>query len=84
MGLPFHGRLLGIGHEAGFECKPSEGSPVMDAKFYRCSHCGNLVMMVRDSGVNPVCCGEEMELLVAGSQDASLEKHVPPMPCAWR
>ena len=49
----------------------------MEAKFYRCNHCGNLVMMVRDSGVNPVCCGEEMELLVAGSVDASLEKHVP-------
>lgn len=49
----------------------------MDVKFYRCRRCGNLVMMVRDSGVNPVCCGEEMESLVAGSQDASLEKHVP-------
>lgn len=49
----------------------------MEVKFYRCRHCGNLVMMVRDSGVNPVCCGQEMELLVAASQDASVEKHVP-------
>lgn len=49
----------------------------MEVKFYRCRHCGNLAMMVRDSGVNPVCCGEDMELLVAGSQEASAEKHVP-------
>ena len=34
-------------------------------------------MMVHDAGVNPVCCGEKMELLVPGSVDASVEKHVP-------
>ena len=49
----------------------------MEVKFYRCNHCGNLVMMVHDAGVNPVCCGEKMELLVPGSVDASVEKHVP-------
>ena len=48
-----------------------------EIKFYRCNHCGNIVMMVRDAGVNPVCCGEKMELLVAGSVDAAAEKHVP-------
>ncbi|MBE6692974.1 MAG: desulfoferrodoxin [Ruminococcaceae bacterium] len=46
-------------------------------KFYLCNHCKNLVAMVNDSGVNPVCCGEKMTLLVPGTVDASLEKHVP-------
>lgn len=46
-------------------------------KFYRCNHCGNVFMAVKDAGVAPMCCGEKMELLVAGSVDASAEKHVP-------
>ena len=46
-------------------------------KFYRCNHCGNIVMMVHDSKVPVMCCGEKMTELVAGSTDASLEKHVP-------
>lgn len=49
----------------------------MEIKFYRCNHCGNIVMMVEDAGVNPVCCGAKMELLEAGSVDAAAEKHVP-------
>ncbi len=46
-------------------------------KFYICSHCGNIVEMVEDSGVNPVCCGEKMHELSAGSVEASHEKHIP-------
>lgn len=49
----------------------------MAAKFYYCRHCKNLVGMVQDSGVNPVCCGEDMKELKAGEVDASQEKHVP-------
>ena len=37
-----------------------------DAKFYRCKHCGNLVAVIEDGGPVPVCCGEPMQLLVAG------------------
>ena len=48
-----------------------------EVKFYRCNHCGNIVAVVRDGGVTPSCCGEPMELLVAGSTDAAAEKHVP-------
>lgn len=48
-----------------------------EVKFYRCRHCGNLVAVVEDAGPVPVCCGEPMELLVAGSVDAAAEKHVP-------
>ena len=32
---------------------------------------------IYDSGVPVVCCGEEMEELVANTVDASKEKHVP-------
>lgn len=51
----------------------------MDKKtiFYRCNHCGNIVLVIENGGVNPVCCGEKMELLISGSIDASIEKHVP-------
>lgn len=46
-------------------------------KFYKCKHCGNIIEMVSDKGVNPSCCGEAMEELVPGSIDAALEKHIP-------
>ena len=49
----------------------------MDGKFYKCMHCGNIAVKVFDAGVPLVCCGEKMVELVAGSQDAALEKHVP-------
>lgn len=48
-----------------------------NTKFYICPHCGNLVEMVHDAGVNPICCGQKMQELVAGSVEASVEKHVP-------
>ena len=47
------------------------------AKFYICKHCGNLIGMVQDSGVNPVCCGDDMGELVPTTGDASGEKHLP-------
>ncbi len=46
-------------------------------KFFICKHCGNLAGMINDSGVNMVCCGEDMQELKANTVDASLEKHVP-------
>lgn len=49
----------------------------MDVKFYKCMHCGNIAVKVFDAGVPLVCCGEKMIELVADSQDAALEKHVP-------
>jgi superoxide reductase len=49
----------------------------MEKKFYRCAMCGNLVVMMRDSGVVPVCCNQPMTLLTANTVDASQEKHVP-------
>lgn len=49
----------------------------MSKKFYICEHCGNIVEMVKSSGVPVVCCGQPMKELVAGTTDASVEKHVP-------
>lgn len=49
----------------------------MATKFYKCQHCGNVIMKFVDSQVPVVCCGEKMKELVPGTVDASLEKHVP-------
>lgn len=49
----------------------------MEVRFYRCNHCGNIALMVHDSGVNPVCCGDPMQPLAANSTDADTEKHIP-------
>lgn len=46
-------------------------------KIYKCLHCGNIVLVLHDGKVNPVCCGEKMVELVPGATDAALEKHVP-------
>lgn len=48
-----------------------------ERRFFRCKHCGNIVSKIYDSGVALVCCGEEMEEMVANTVDASKEKHVP-------
>ena len=53
-----------------------------NVKFYVCPHCGNIVEMVHDAGVNPVCCGQKMKELIPGSVDASAEKHVPAVKAA--
>ncbi|MBR7081624.1 MAG: desulfoferrodoxin [Oscillospiraceae bacterium] len=46
-------------------------------KFLRCSHCGQIVAVVKSVGVPIICCGEKMSEIVPGTTDASVEKHVP-------
>ena len=46
-------------------------------KFYRCSHCGNIIVYMENKGVPVMCCGQKMEEIIPGSTDAALEKHVP-------
>lgn len=48
-----------------------------DLKVYQCRKCGLQVMVLKDSACSPACCGEPMELLVAGATDGAAEKHVP-------
>ena len=49
----------------------------MKRKFLLCRRCGNLIEMINDSGVTPICCGTDMETLVANSKEAATEKHIP-------
>ena len=49
----------------------------MEMKFYICEHCGNMIAMVKDSGVPVMCCGQKMKEIVPGTTDAAVEKHVP-------
>ena len=49
----------------------------MEQKFLRCSHCGNIVAMVKDKGVPVMCCGQKMEVMIPGTVEASKEKHIP-------
>lgn len=48
-----------------------------ELKFYRCNHCGNIIVYLTNKNVPVVCCGEKMNELVANSVDAAVEKHVP-------
>ena len=49
----------------------------MKTRYYRCAKCGQIIEIVKGTGVPVVCCGEAMQELVPGTTDASLEKHVP-------
>lgn len=49
----------------------------MSLKFYRCRHCGNIITKIIDSGVQVVCCGEQMAELIPNTSDGAGEKHVP-------
>lgn len=49
----------------------------MEQKILKCQRCGNVVMMMEDSGVPIMCCGEKMQELVPGTSDGAAEKHVP-------
>lgn len=49
----------------------------MATKFFKCNHCGNVIVKVVDSSVPVVCCGEKMTELTANTVEASVEKHLP-------
>lgn len=49
----------------------------MEMKFYRCTVCGQIVGIVKETAAPLVCCGKEMEELIPCSTDGALEKHVP-------
>ena len=49
----------------------------MEQKFYRCDKCGNIIAVVKASGVPVMCCGQKMTEIVPGTTDAAVEKHVP-------
>lgn len=49
----------------------------MEQKFYVCERCGNMVAMVKSSGVPVMCCGQPMKELIPGTVEASADKHIP-------
>ena len=49
----------------------------MELKFYYCKHCGKVIVIVKNTPVPTICCGEPMVELVPGVTDAASEKHVP-------
>ena len=48
-----------------------------NVRFYKCPICGNVIGLIDGDIEHMRCCGAELELLVANTVDASVEKHVP-------
>ena len=44
---------------------------------YKCSVCGNVVEITHVGGGELVCCSKPMQALVANTEEASTEKHIP-------
>ena len=49
----------------------------MKMKFYKCAHCGQIIAIVKETGVPVICCGEPMQEIIPGTTDAAAEKHIP-------
>lgn len=49
----------------------------MEQKYLICKQCGNIITMVKDSGLPVMCCGQKMTEIIPGTTDAAVEKHVP-------
>lgn len=54
----------------------------MATKFYKCPHCGNIIVKLVDSGVEPECCGEPMTVLEPQTVDGKEKHHVPVLSCS--
>ncbi len=50
-------------------------------KFFKCSHCGNVVGLINNGGVPLHCCSEPMRELEANQAEATAEKHKPYVQC---
>ena len=46
-------------------------------KVFKCNKCGNIVELIEDGKGVLTCCGEAMKEVVANTEDAAAEKHVP-------
>lgn len=49
----------------------------MEMKFYKCKHCGKIIMILNDTKVPTICCGDAMDELIPCTSDGAREKHVP-------
>ncbi len=48
-----------------------------ELKFFKCQHCGNVVVKLVEKNVPVFCCGVKMEEIKANTLEASTEKHLP-------
>lgn len=46
-------------------------------RFFKCNHCGNVVIKLVDKNVSIFCCNEKMEEIFANTTEAATEKHLP-------
>ncbi len=46
-------------------------------KFFKCKHCGNVVVKLVDKAVPLFCCGVMMEEILPNTVEAAVEKHLP-------
>lgn len=46
-------------------------------RFFRCKHCGKIIVILNNKMVPTICCGEPMEELEPNTQDGAHEKHIP-------
>ncbi len=46
-------------------------------EIYKCELCGNIIEVVHTGAGELVCCNKPMKNMIAGTVDASKEKHVP-------
>lgn len=51
----------------------------LQIQFYKCKHCGKIIVIVNDSTVPTVCCGEIMEKMIPSTMEGEgiSEKHIP-------
>lgn len=49
----------------------------MNLRFYNCETCGNIFMIISESGVPVNCCDMKMKEIIPGTSDGAHEKHIP-------
>ena len=49
----------------------------MEMKYLKCAKCGQIISVIKDTGVPIIYCGEPMQEIKAGMSDGAKEKHVP-------
>ena len=45
--------------------------------YFKCPTCGNIIEVINGDINRVKCCNKELELLIANTNDGSVEKHVP-------
>ncbi len=46
-------------------------------KLLRCAVCGKIILLVKETAAETICCGQPMRELVPNTSDGAQEKHVP-------